>query len=195
MTEENTPGGDEPVRKRGAMRRQDAENTTPREPTLAEQRARRKALAEERDREIAEKQAREEAERKAATRRKVLIGGGATVGLVGMVAAWYITTPPQITATCVNADGIVAEDQRLCDEDYLREQGATYNPATGLWLMPMFLGGGQYRYNYGGTGAPGTKVSGGTFQRPSNASINTQSGKTIQRGGFGITNSGKSGGS
>ena len=49
MTEE--PPEEEP--KRGSMRFQDAESTQPREPTLAEQRARRKALAEEEEREAA----------------------------------------------------------------------------------------------------------------------------------------------
>ncbi|GAA1252717.1 hypothetical protein GCM10009676_44560 [Prauserella halophila] len=53
----------------------------------------------------------------------------------------------------------------------------------------------QYRYNYGGSGAPGTKVQGGTYNKPSGANITTRSGKTVQRGGFGVSGGsfGKSG--
>ncbi|WP_179956898.1 cell envelope integrity protein TolA [Amycolatopsis anabasis] len=202
MTEDNTSGEQQPPEqpRRGSMRFQDAETTTPREPTLAEQRARRKAEAEERDREIAEQQARAEAERKASTKRKVMIGSGVTVGLVGLVASWYLVgMPEEVRAVCTDDKGTVAPDEN-CDEDYLRSHGATYNPTTGLWVLPLFMGGGQYHYNYGGTGTIGSRVSGGTYERPSNANITTNSGKTVQRGGFGIsgkssTGTGKSGGS
>ncbi len=60
----------------------------------------------------------------------------------------------------------------------------------------IYIGGTGYRYNYGGTGAVGQKVSGGTYTAPdSGTTVKTQSGKTVQRGGFGVSNSGKSGGS
>src|SRR5205823_10962578 len=60
----------------GTMRFQDAETTTPRPPTLAEQRARRSAEAER----AAERAA---ADRTAQTRRRVMIGSGVTIGVVG----------------------------------------------------------------------------------------------------------------
>jgi hypothetical protein len=184
------------------MRFQDAESTTPREPTLAEQRARRKALVEEEEREQAEALAREEAERKAATRRKVLIGSGVTVGLVGVVAAWYIVgTPDEVSAVCTDASGTVQNDQ-YCDDDYVASHGGYYNSGSGLWILPLGLGGGQYRYNYGGSGTIGGPVSGGTYTKPAgNTTVKTSAGKTVQRGGFGISgksssgSSGKSGGS
>ncbi|SFQ44992.1 hypothetical protein SAMN05421810_107246 [Amycolatopsis arida] len=190
MTDDMPPGGE--PRSRGSMRHQEPGSTTPRQPTVAEQRARRKALAEERDREIAQ----QEAERKAETRRKVLIGSGVTVGLVGLVAGWYlVVAPEEVTAVCTNAEGIVAQNPEHCDEEYVRSHGGYIGPG-GFLFLPLPGGGmGQYRYNYGGTGAPGTRVSGGTFTRPSNATITTKTGKTIQRGGFGISGSGKSGGS
>jgi hypothetical protein len=169
------------------MEFQDPENTVPREPTLAEQRARRKALEEQEQAEVA----RAEAERKSDTKRKVLIGGGVTVGLVGLIATFYLAAKPDdVQAVCTDSSNIVRADQ-FCDENYLRSQGATYNSTTGFWILPLFLGGGQYHYNYGGSGNVGSPVSGGTFQRPPKANITTKSGSSIQRGGFGI--SGKSG--
>ncbi|MTD56360.1 hypothetical protein GKO32_20605 [Amycolatopsis sp. RM579] len=183
------------------MRFQDAESTKPREPTLAEQRARRKALAEEEEREAAEAQAREVAERKAASRRKVMIGSGVTVGLVGVVAAWYLVgTPEQVNAVCTDGNGVVQNDE-YCDDNYIASHGGHYDSGSGLWIIPYGIGAGQYRYNYGGTGAIGQRVAGGTYTAPSgNATVKTSSGKTVQRGGFGISGkssggSGKSGGS
>lgn len=183
---------------RGSMRFQDAESATPREPTLAEQRARKKAAEQEREREAARQQEAEAAEHKAEVRRKVLIGGGVTVGLVGLVAGWYaVAAPEEVTAVCTDANGTVVENDEYCDRDYVTSHGGYYS--GGFLFLPM-PGGGyqQYRYNYGGTGAVGSTVRGGSYTRPAAASISTPSGKTIQRGGFGISGSsgfGKSGGS
>ncbi|WP_208025694.1 hypothetical protein [Amycolatopsis acidicola] len=205
MTEDTPPEGrdapeDQPAR--GSMRFQDPDNTTPREPTLAEQRARRKAEQEERERIEAQEVARQEAERKAGTRRKVLIGSGVTVGLVGVVAAWYVVgKPDEVSAVCTDANGVVQNDE-YCDDSYIASHGGHYDSGTGLWIIPYGVGAGQYRYNYGGTGTVGTPVSGGTYTKPSsNTSVKTSSGKTVQRGGFGISGksstggTGKSGGS
>ncbi|MBB2933378.1 hypothetical protein FHX82_000398 [Amycolatopsis bartoniae] len=205
MTEETPPEGEqspEQAPQRGSMRFQDPESTKPREPTLAEQRARRKALAEEKERTEAAKQAYKEAERKAATRRKVMIGSGVTVGLVGVVAAWYLVgTPDTVNAVCTDANGVVQNDE-YCDDNYVATHGGHYDSGSGLWIIPFGIGGGQYRYNYGGTGTIGQHVSGGTYTKPSGSpTIKTNSGKTVQRGGFGISGksstggSGKSGGS
>lgn len=198
MTDDNTSNDEEQSRQRGSMRFQDPESTTPREPTLAEQRARRRALEEERQREAAEREAAAEAERKAETRRKVLIGSGVTVGLVGLVAGWYlVATPEQVTAVCTDANGTIVPNDQYCDPDYVTSHGGYFH--GGFLFLPL-PGGGvqQYRYNYGGTGAVGSTVQGGSYNKPANADISTRSGKTIQRGGFGISGSsgfGKSGGS
>ena len=206
MTEDTPPEDRQPPEEeppRGSMRFQDAESTKPREPTLAEQRARRKALADEERREAEEAQARAEAERKAGTRRKLLIGSGVTVGLVGVVAAWYLVgTPEQVSATCTDSNGVVVEDND-CDDAYIASRGGHYDSGTGFWILPLATGGfSQYRYNYGGTGTIGRPVSGGSYTKPSgNTTVKTSSGKTVQRGGFGISgksssgSSGKSGGS
>ncbi|SFJ92293.1 hypothetical protein SAMN05421835_110231 [Amycolatopsis sacchari] len=206
MTEDTPPEEQQPPEQapqRGSMRFQDPETTKPREPSLAEQRARRKALAEEKERTEAAKQAYKEAERKAATRRKVLIGSGVTVGLVGVVAAWYLVgTPETVNAVCTDSNNVVQPDE-YCDDNYAVSHGGYYNAGTGFWFIPIPGGGGytQYRYNYGGTGTVGQPVSGGTYTKPSgNPTIKTNSGKTVQRGGFGISGkssggSGKSGGS
>ncbi|NYI88248.1 putative membrane protein YgcG [Amycolatopsis endophytica] len=197
MTDDGAPGGQRPPEEeppRGSMRFQDPSTSQPREPTLAEQRARRQALAEQERQEIAEQEARAEAERKSATRRKVLIGGGVTVGLVAVVATWYIAgTGNEVSAVCTDGNNVVQPDE-YCDDDYIRTHGGQYNAVGGFWFIPL-PGGGmtQYRYNYGGTGTVGQPVSGGSYTKPSgNTTVKTNSGKTVQRGGFGI--SGKSSG-
>src|SRR5699024_3334629 len=173
---------------------QDPSSARPREPSLAEQRAREQALVEEQQRQEAE----EQAEQKADLRRKMLIGSGVTVGLVGLVASWYlVAAPEEVTAVCTDANGTVVENEQYCDEDYVRHHGG--HVSGGFLFMPI-PGGGfqQYRYNYGGHGTPGSHVQGGTYERPQNANIKTPSGKTVQRGGFGVRGGsgfGKGGGS
>jgi hypothetical protein len=191
MSEEDSPPSAPEPPGTGSMRFQDAESTRPREPTVAEARARRIREAE-RER---QEEAHAEAERKAATRRKILIGSGATVGLVGVVATWYLAAPQQVEAVCTDGAGTVVQDN-YCDDTYITSHHGYYDPGTGFWILPLVTGGGtrQYRYNYGGTGGVGTHVTGGSYTAPSsNTTVKTKSGTTVQRGGFGI--SGKSGGS
>lgn len=190
MTEDNH-WNEAPRPQSGSMRFQDPNTTTPREPTLAEQRARLKAIEDEKQQEAA----RLESESKAGTKRKVLGGAGVTVGLVGVVAAWYgVAAPDEVTAVCTTADGTIVDD-RYCDDNYYNSHGGYHS--GGFIFIPMGGGGyQQYRYNYGGTGTVGQPVQGGSFTKPSNADISTKSGKTVQRGGFGISGGvGKSGGS
>jgi hypothetical protein len=184
------------------MRFQD-ENTTARQPSLGEQRARRQALIEEEEREVTERQNAEVAARKSSTKRKILIGSGVTVGLVGLIATYYtVAQPEEVTASCTDSNGIVVADDDLCDVNYANTHGGY---SSGGFMFIPIIGGGynSYRYNYGGQGAVGSPVSGGSYTAPSNANVNTKSGKSIQRGGLGISNksgtgtgtSGKSGGS
>jgi hypothetical protein len=188
MTQDSNTGdqpSDEPP-KRGSMRFQDS-NTQPREPSLAEQRARRQALEqEERDEELAR-----QSDAKAATRRKILIGSGVTVGLVGLVATFYsVAKTESVTAVCTDANGIVQNDDN-CDENYVTSHGGYHS--GGFLFLPIGGGGyNSYRYNYGGSGVVGQRVAGGSYDAPSSrTNVNTKSGKSVQRGGFGI--SGKSG--
>ena len=188
MTQDNNTGDQPPPEppKRGSMRFQDS-NTRPKEPSLAEQRARQQALVqEERDEELAR-----QADAKAATRRKVLIGSGVTVGLVGLVATFYtVAKPNDVTAVCTDANGVVQNDDN-CDENYVTSHGG--HVSGGFLFLPIGGGGfNSYRYNYGGSGVVGQRVTGGSYDPPSSRSnVNTKSGKSVQRGGFGI--SGKSG--
>lgn len=189
MTQDDNTGDQPPPEppKRGSMRFQDS-NTQPKQPSLAEQRARQQALVqEERDEELAR-----QADAKSATRRKILIGSGVTVGLVGLVATFYsVAKTESVTAVCTDANGIVQNDDN-CDESYVTSHGG-YN-SGGFLFLPIGGGGyNSYRYNYGGSGTVGQRVSGGSFDAPSSrTNVNTKSGKSVQRGGFGI--SGKSGG-
>jgi hypothetical protein len=169
------------------MRFQDS-STQPKEPSLAEQRARQQALVqEERDEEVAR-----QADAKSATRRKILIGSGVTVGLVGLVATFYAVAKPagDVTAVCTDASGVVQNDDN-CDENYVTSHGG--HVSGGFLFLPIGGGGyNSYRYNYGGTGVIGQPVTGGSYDAPSSrTNVNTKSGKSVQRGGFGI--SGKSG--
>ncbi len=172
----------------GTIRFQDAA-TEARPPTLAEQRARREA-----EEQLAAQQA--VADRQGATRRRVMIGAGVTVGVAALVAGWYtLASPSSVTARCTvagtgsDADTVVADQN--CDPAYVTAHGG--HISNGFIFLPL-VGGGfrQYHYYYGGTGAIGQRVSGGSFTAPSHATVRTGSGTTIQRGGFGIT--GKTGG-
>ncbi len=181
------PGGPTP---HGTMRFQDRASTTPRQPTLAEQRARMEAEHEETE-------ARAVVAARANRRRRVMIGGGVTVGVVAVIGAWYLlASPPDVTAQCTVGAGsdtnTIVSDQN-CDPDYATAHGGYVS--NGFMFLP--IGGGryqQYHYYYGGSGGSiGQRASGGSFTAPENANVRTPSGRTIQRGGFGIT--GKVGGS
>jgi hypothetical protein len=176
------------------MRFQD-ETTQARQPSLAEQRARQQALAEQERQEALAAEAARAAEKKSSTKKKILIGTGVTVGLVGLVATFYtVAKPENVTAVCTTKDEIVDNDQN-CDENYVRSHGG--HVSGGFFFIPIPGGGGynSYRYNYGGSGTIGQRVSGGSYTAPSNANVNTKSGKSVQRGGFGISGKSGSGGS
>ncbi|GAA1330889.1 hypothetical protein [Saccharothrix algeriensis] len=187
---QGAPGGaGEPARpdqpgqaggRRGQIRRQEPGVTQPRPPSLAEQRA-RTAAAERKRQERLEQEAEEARRRK--LRKRLLIGGGVTVGVVGVVAIWYAAaSPDDVEAQCTQ-DGVVVDDQ-YCDENYARSHGGY---SSGGFI---YIGGTSYRYHYGGSSVPvGQKVSGGSYTIPKGANVTTKSGTTIQRGGFGVSNS------
>jgi hypothetical protein len=182
----------------GSMRFQD-ETSRPREPTLAERKAREQA--ERRQREAAE-QAEADAQRSRTRRKRILIGAGATVGLVAVIAIGYAIAQPDedVSARCVDDSGVVVDDSKCVTP-----------AASGAY--PIFIGGGgrQYHYNYGGSGSLGQPVSGGTTTVPRNSTrVSTPSGKSVSvgssdssssskssvsRGGLGSSSSGSSSGS
>ncbi|GLW91984.1 hypothetical protein [Actinokineospora globicatena] len=175
---------DEP--KRGSISYQD-ETTAAKKPSVAEQRARRDAQRRQRE---AEQAAYEEAERKRKKRKRILIGSGVTVGVVALVAVIYAaSTPDEVTAQCTTSDGTIVDDD-YCDSTYASGHGGY---SSGGFI---YIGGTSYRYNYGGSGSVGQKVSGGSYVSPSSdTTVKTNSGKTVQRGGLGVSSGGKSGGS
>ncbi|SES46348.1 hypothetical protein [Actinokineospora terrae] len=175
---------DEP--KRGSVSYQD-ETTRAKKPSVAEQRARRDAQRRQRE---AEQAAYEEAERKRKKRKRILIGSGVTVGVVALVAVVYAaSTPDEVTAQCTTSDGVIVDDD-YCDSTYATSHGGY---SSGGFI---YIGGSSYRYNYGGSGSVGQKVTGGSYVSPgSDTTVKTNSGKTVQRGGLGVSSGGKSGGS
>lgn len=204
--------GDDGAERRGQVRYQDPESTAPREPTLAEKRARIAAEKRQESERAAEVAA---ATRKADIRRRAMIGGGVSVGVVALVAAFYSAVEYSNEAyaqqaTCSapdpnNPGKDIEQPEQNCDQEYAKANGGTFNPVTGMWLMPLFLPGGrtapppsQYRYSYSPSGSPtagpGQTLSNPNFTKPpSGTKVTTKSGATVQRGGFGIGNKGGSG--
>jgi hypothetical protein len=185
----------------GSMRFQD-ETTRPREPTLAERKAREQAERRQRE---ADAQAAADAERSRTRRKRILIGAGVTVGLVAVIAIGYAISQPdeEVTAHCVDDSGVVVDDANCVTP------AASSSHYYGGGFYPIFIGAGgaQYHYNYGGSGSIGQPVSGGTTTVPRDTThVTTPSGKsvsgssggssgTVSRGGLGSSSSGSSSGS
>lgn len=186
MGAHSTPGAGA---RRGEMRVQKPGSTTPRQPPLSEQRAREKAQQAEAERARAEQAA---IEHKALVRRRVMLGAKVTVGLAAVVGIGYLVLrPDNVTAYCTGNNDSVADDQ-YCDDSYVSSHGG-YS-SGGFYYIPIPGGGyNQYRYYYGGT-VSGGRVSGGSYTKPAGENISTRSGKTVQRGGFGL-HGGRSSGS
>ena len=185
MSDGDEPG-EQPSR-RGRIRSQD-ETTTPREPTLAERRAREQAVRREREAEE-QRLADEAAGRK--KRKRVLVGAGVTVGVVALIAVGYSAAQPEeeITAQCVDESGVVVDDSNCA----VPADNTTYTGGGGFGFFPIFIGGGgrQYHYNYGGAGTIGSRVSGGTTTVPPDGTrVRTSAGSsTVTRGGLGVSRS------
>jgi hypothetical protein len=198
-----------PADAQGRIRYQDAQSTTPREPTLAEQKARQMAEQRRAEAERAEQAA---AAAKTAKRRKMMIGGGATVGVVALVAAMYSAS--EVSASANASQQYCAQEQQPgqavaappenCDENYVRSHGGYVDHHSGFVFMPLFIGGPMsptpsYRYAYTPAGAAppsvGSPVSSSSFNKPSGTTIKDSKGSTIQRGGFGISSKSGSSGS
>jgi hypothetical protein len=167
----------------GSVEYQDAETTRPRAPTPAELRAREKFAKKQQELE----EARLEAEAKRRKRNRRLIGTGAAVGVVGVVAGlgYWALSAPTVTAQCVRDD--TNGQPVIVPDSYCTDHTAGLNGF-------FFYGGHQYRYYYGSSGSVGQRPMGGTTTAPSGATIKTKSGNTIQRGGLGGKLSGGKGG-
>jgi hypothetical protein len=177
--------------RRGRIRLQD-ETTAPREPTLAERRARERAARRERE---AEEQRLTEEQAGRKKRKRILVGAGVTVGIVALIAVGYAVAQPdeEIDANCVDDSGVVVDDSNCA----VPVSNTTYYGGGG-GFYPIFIGGGgrQYHYNYGGTGVIGQPVAGGTTVVPKDGTkVRTSSGSsTVTRGGLGVSRSSSTGG-
>ncbi|MGI5126695.1 hypothetical protein ACQEVB_07740 [Pseudonocardia sp. CA-107938] len=185
--------GPEPEQRPGSMRFQD-ENTTPREPTLAERKAREQA-----EKRAAEEQARvdEEAARKRKVRKRVMIGAGVTVGLAAVVGVGYlISSSGDETARCTDEDGVIVDDAN-CVTPAANTGYSSGGYYGGGYAYPVFIGTGgrQYHYTYGGSGNLGQRVSGGTTVVPKDTTkVKTYtSGRTISGGSSSASSSSGSG--
>ena len=187
----NQPSG------QGGMRWQD-ESTTPKEPTLAERKARERAEARMRDEERRRREeeiVRADKERRSKTRRKrILVGTGVTVGVVALVAVGYAVAQPseEVEAQCVDEETQEIVDDSNCSTPVAGN--SSYHGGGGFY--PIFIGGGgrQYHYNYGGSGTFGQRVSGGTTSVPSAGTrVFTSSGRDISPSRSGSGSSASSG--
>ena len=197
---DGAPAPDEGAR--GRMRYQD-ESTTPREPTLAERRAREVAA---RRAEEAERQEAEEQERSKRKRKRILIGTGVTVGVVALIAVGYsvVQSDDEVQAQCVDEEGVIVDDSNCVTP---ASSSGGYYGGYGGGVYPIFIGGGgrQYHYTYGGSGSIGQRVQGGTTTVPREGTrVTTSSGKTVanpsgsssvSRGGLGVSRGSSSSGS
>ncbi|WP_280412363.1 hypothetical protein [Nocardia asiatica] len=174
----------------GSIQRQQPGVTQPRPPTVAEARAREKARRRD---EEAQRAAAWAEEAKKRTRKRVMIGGVAVVGVAALVGGGYLayralTAPDRVTAQCVKVEN---GQEIVVDDSYCGDGRPGFVSDTGVNPGLIILGGGpQYRYYYGGTGAVGRPPTGGTTIKPKNAEIKTKSGTTIQRGGLGSKSTG-----
>lgn len=185
------PGADQPAEAgpdaapRGRVRRQDA-STTPREPTLAEKRAREQKLRA--DREAVRLQ-----EARSRTTKRVLIGAGATIGVVALIAAVYAASSPdeEVVAQCVDANQVVVTDENC---NGASTEGQISDGHGGFAFVPIFLGGGgrQYHYHYGSSAPVGQVATRGSATVPPSvaqggATVRSgTTGSTISRGGLGV---------
>jgi hypothetical protein len=167
----------------GSVEYQDGETTRPRAPTPAELRAREKFAKKQQ----ALEEARLAAEAKRRKRNRRLIGAGAGVGVVGVVAGlgYWALSAPTVTAQCVRDD--TNGQPVVVPDSYCTGHTAGLNGF-------FFFGGHQYRYYYGSSGSIGQRPIGGTTTAPGGATIKTKSGTTIHRGGLGGKLSGGKGG-
>ncbi|WP_245722165.1 hypothetical protein [Nocardia crassostreae] len=187
-----------PKKRRGSIIQQEPGVTAARVPTVAEARARAKA------RYLAEEKARVEAEADAAkrkSRKRLMVGGAAVVGVAALVGGGYLAysaiKSPEVTAYCTiiakkgqevslgNGKTITAtqDNQEIVVPDNYCADGSR---SSGGGIGGIFiLNGLQYRYYYGGANTIGQTATGGTTVAPKGASIKTKTGTTIQRGGLG----------
>lgn len=185
------PGPEDPTPPQGSMRFQD-ETTQPREPTLAERKAREQAER----RQQAEAEAQEATAAAARRKRKrILIGGGVTVGVVAVIAVGYAiaTANDDVRARCVGDDGVVADDANC-----VTPAASSTHYTSGGGFYPIFIGTGgrQYHYVYGGSGTIGQPISGGTTTVPRGSTrVTTPSGRTVTTGRTSGTTAGSSGSS
>jgi hypothetical protein len=187
----NAPAEQPAEAPRGRIRQQDG-STAPREPTLAEKRAREQKLRADREA-VRLKEARSK------TTKRVLIGAGATVGVVALIAAVYAGSgggSESVEARCVDDQGVVVPDENCSGT---QSQGQVSNGGGGFAFVPIFLGGGgrQYHYNYGGSGGVGQVATGGNVSPPPSGTTvrsgtsgstlgSTSRSGTISRGGLGV---------
>lgn len=175
----------------GSVRWQDPATAKPRQPSVAEARARDKAQKAREAEEEIERVKAEKARKRAATGKKVLIGSAVGVGVVAVVAAGYAIfhRDDRISASCVKDGTNEVVPDSYCSSGH-SSGGSTF-----------FYAGSSYRYYYGGSNSGvGSIAHGGTLTLPKGTTATTKSGTSISksgssvsRGGFGSSSSGSSG--
>src|SRR5690606_21002667 len=107
---------------------------------------------------------------------KAVVAGA--IGALSLVVAAGCSSPDTVTARCVDKDRLNDGSYRVVDEDRCDDSSSSSSSSH------YGSGGGGYFFYYGGS-ATGSRVSGGSTSRPSDAKIVTEKGNVIQRGGMG----------
>jgi hypothetical protein len=165
IPDEEPPNSDEhpSQAQQGSVQSQDA-STAPAPPSPAT--ARRRLIAQdEHAKELAE------SERRRKLRKRIMIGSAVGIGVVAIVAVAYGSSGGETKAHCVD-DNNQPVSASYCD------QGSSVGGF-------FFFGGSQYHYYYGGSPGNGGRYTGGSVIKPKSGAVTSDSGKTIQRGGFG----------
>ncbi|MBB6349468.1 hypothetical protein ACWGH8_39695 [Nonomuraea muscovyensis] len=105
------------------------------------------------------------------------------IGVVSLMVVGFCSAvqEDEVAADCVNMEEQLPDGSyEVVDDDYCDDDNGTTTYYRGSH--------GAYHWYYGGNRV-GTRVRSGTTFRPSDVEINSRSGKTIQRGGFGSKSS------
>jgi len=124
-------------------------------------------------------------------RRRVMIGGAATVGIVSLISIGFSAMGEDVVvARCIDDRNVVIDEANCPDPG----RASSTAGSGGYGPSPLLGGARQYHYTYGGSGNYGEIAAGGSNVMPRKVTIVTLSGRTlVQRGGFGQTSHRSSG--
>lgn len=159
----------------GSISFQEPGITVPRPPTLAESRARYQAEQAEQQRSAEEVVAKEKRKRS-----RKLIGGIAVVGIVGVVALAYISSPGQ---QCYDESTREVVSDSYCTNSYHSNDGV-YVYHGGGWFGPLIYGGMLGSFGRGPSSGGSPSSESGRSSDGGNSKQSPSDHGGVQRGGI-----------